>query len=340
VIEDIRLGRRAARLREPFATSRGRVEEITAIEATVVAGGRTGVGWASPVTRLTGETLESLEAALAGPVRDAVRGLPLEAALDALAACPAPRAARAAIDLALHDLLAQEGGTTLPGLLGGSATVTTDVTLSAADPAAMAAAAQERVAAGFTALKLKVGVGADVAAVLAVRDAAPGVALRLDANQAWTAQEAIAVLAALHDAGVRLDFVEQPVAAADIEGLHAVRVSSPYPVMADESVQDAADVLRIANREAADLVNLKLAKHGGIRATLRVAEAAAAAGLPCVLGSMMELPGAVAASVLVAGKLAPEATHDLDAGWWLVPGEAPPGPDVDYAPPLVSVSLH
>ncbi|MDQ3936761.1 MAG: dipeptide epimerase, partial [Actinomycetota bacterium] len=77
MIARTRVRRRSARLREPFATSRGRVEVLTAVELTVIdADGAEGVGWASPATRLTGQTLEGIEAALAGRVGELLRGDP------------------------------------------------------------------------------------------------------------------------------------------------------------------------------------------------------------------------------------------------------------------------
>ena len=108
-------------------------------------------------------------------------------------------------------------------LLGGCAgDVPTDVTVAAGDAARLAAAAHDRVAEGFTALKLKVGTDAatDVARVRAVRSAVgPSVVIRLDANQGWTPDQAIRVIRALEDAGAGVELVEQPVPAADLDGL-------------------------------------------------------------------------------------------------------------------------
>ncbi len=327
---------------EPFATSRGAVDELGVVELSVRSDEHVGTGWAVPATRLTGETQGSIEAALQGPIRAAltVPSLDEPAALwRALDGCiPGNRVAKAAADLALHELLAHRSGTSLELAIGAGPTpqVATDVTVSLAAPDRMATAAARRADEGYTALKLKVGTGPtaiDVGRVLAVRDAAPGCTLRLDANQAWTADQAVRVLDSLHRHGVVVEFVEQPVAAGDIRGLRWVRARSPFPIMADESVVEPRDVLRLAEAEAADMINIKLAKHGGLAAARRVIAVAEAADLPCMVGSMLELPATIAASVALAATTEWPAAHDLDAAAWLRSGA--PGPGVEYRPPLV-----
>jgi L-alanine-DL-glutamate epimerase-like enolase superfamily enzyme len=126
------------------------------------------------------------------------------------------------------------------------------------------------------------------------------------------------VLEALHGRGVPLELVEQPVAAHDLSGLAFVRARSPYPVLADESVFTADDVRRVADAEAADMVNLKLLKSGGLHPARDVVAAAAEAGLGLLVGCMLEPEEGVAA----AGALASLASdgplaHDLDAPWWV-----------------------
>jgi L-alanine-DL-glutamate epimerase-like enolase superfamily enzyme len=212
--------------------------------------------------------------------------------------------------------------------------VRTDVTVSLGLPEAMAEAARERAREGFDVLKLKLGdgdVGLEVARVVAVsRAVGPGLSLRLDANQAWTAKQALAVLERLEGEGIRPELLEQPVPAHDLRGMAAVTRHSFVPVLADESVQGARDVLAVAGAGAADLVNVKLAKCGGLRAAQDVVAVAQACGLGTVVGCMLEPPGALAAGTLLAMTLPEHVTHDLDALWW-VEGEAA----VRLAPPMV-----
>jgi L-alanine-DL-glutamate epimerase-like enolase superfamily enzyme len=145
----------------------------------------------------------------------------------------------------------------------------------------------------------------------------------------------MAVLDALADTGVGLEFLEQPVAAADLTGMAWVRRRSPYPVMADESAATAADVVRVVELEAADLVNIKLAKAGGIRPALAAIAQARSAGLPCMLGCLLEMPGNIAAAAALTTVTDWVGAHDLDAGWWLLGG---PDSYLSYSPPHVTVA--
>jgi L-alanine-DL-glutamate epimerase-like enolase superfamily enzyme len=195
------------------------------------------------------------------------------------------------------------------------------VTVAVDTPAAMADAAAELATEGIRAVKLKLAdAGADVARVRAVRDRLAGlpVTLRVDANQAWTPQEAVTMLDALHSAGIELELVEQPVTADDLAGLAYVNARSPYPVLADESVFTADDVRRVADAHAADLVTVKLAKSGGLLGARDVVAACAETGLGLLVGCMLEPEEGVAAAAALAAVAAPgPLAHDLDAPWWL-----------------------
>lgn len=191
--------------------------------------------------------------------------------------------AKSAVDGALHDLAARGLGVSLPRLLGTSRSiVSTDMTLSAEGEATLRAAASARVADGFGVLKVKVGADVlqEVARVMEVRDAVgPSVRLRVDANQGWSVKKAVAVIHALEDAGAELEFVEQPVAAADLHGMAAVTSRVDTPVMADESVFGLRDLSRLIEMGAADLVNVKPAKSGGPSVARAMLSLAAAHGV-------------------------------------------------------------
>ena len=159
-------------------------------------------------------------------------------------------------------------------------------------------------------------------------------ALRIDANQGWSKHVAVVILTRLADQGVSLEFVEQPVAAWDLDGMRWVRERCPFPIVADECVGSTMDVYRVANAGAADMVNLKVMKCGGLAAVVDAVAVAAAAGLPSMIGSMLEMPGMVAAAVALASTLPWVDAHDLDAGWWLDPASATPDWP-RYEPPLV-----
>jgi len=177
--------------------------------------------------------------------------------------------------------------------------------------------------AGFRTLKLKVGAGGDdVAAMQAVRDAVGSdLVLRADANQGWTPPEAIDVIRAWEDRGLAVELIEQPVHRDDLDGLAFVTAHVDTPVLADESVWTTRDVREVLARNAADLVNIKLAKTGGIREALAVRDAAASAGIRCIVGCMMESQVGIAAAAAVAAAVdagaASTIAHDLDAGLWM-----------------------
>lgn len=325
-VERVRVLRVPSPLVRPFVTAVRRTDhlDVVLIEMTD-AEGRRGYGEAAMSWRVTGESPQSVAAAVAGPLSEVLLG---RAAGDPGLAADIARsvwgnaAARSAVECAVADLAAQQRGIPLARTFRTgpvAARIRTDMTLSTGEPAALAAASEEHVAAGFGCLKIKASAVHDtVAGLRAVRAAVgPAVTLRIDANQAWDAETAIRVIRAAEDAGVDLELVEQPVAAHDLDALAAVTAAVDTPIMADESVRTAHDVRRIAERGAAALVNIKLAKTGGLAEALTAASAARTAGLGVVIGCMMESHVGVSAAAHLAAAVAPDVVHDLDAAFWL-----------------------
>ena len=156
---------------------------------------------------------------------------------------------------------------------------------------------------GYDCLKVKVGIDPelDVARLAAVREAVgKEVRIRIDANQAWNAKQAVRILDQMQEKGLDIEFVEQPVPAADLEGMQYVTRNASVPVLADESVFSPADALRITQTGAADFVNIKLMKCGGITNALRIAAAAEVYGVECMIGCMLEAKISVNAAVELA----------------------------------------
>jgi L-alanine-DL-glutamate epimerase-like enolase superfamily enzyme len=338
-ITAVETGRRAVRLRSAFRTALREVTDFEVVTVSVrTADGVTGCSEVVGTARITGETNASIEEAVNKVLGPVLIGRDLSdysvALTDAAAAMVGNTTAKCGLDVAVHRAVAAWRAITLSELLGAaSRPIATDVTLSLAAPPVMAAEAARRANEGFGALKLKVGgpVALDIERIQAVARAVPGtVALRVDANQAWTAKQALEVIGAVTAAGVTLEFLEQPVPAADLTGLAAVTARIPVPVVADESAHSAADVRRLADAGACDVVNIKLAKCGGLQAALEVAAVARAGGLGVLFGSMLESGTGVAATVALASRVAAEQVHDLDAGWW---AEVQSG--AVYEPPLV-----
>ncbi len=329
-ITDIRCHRLVAALHTPFVTSLRRTSTLETVVVEVVdSDGHRGFGEAPQVWQVTGESLAGAEACLGGPLAETVRSTDPDDLTDTLRrvahAVEGNHGAKAAMDVALHDLLARRRGVSLPRLLGTTThRVTTDVTVSAGDIDAVAETARKRRADGFDVLKTKVGTDAatDVARVRAVRDAVgPDVRLRVDANQGWTPRQAVTVIRALEDAGVGLEFVEQPVPRHDLDGMARVTAAVDTPIMADESVFSLRDLTEVITRGAADLVNVKLAKCGGLAPARAILSLAAEHGIGTIVGSMMEGPIGVGAAASLVAAFPTTYASDLDAAWWAA---APP----------------
>jgi L-Ala-D/L-Glu epimerase len=152
-----------------------------------------------------------------------------------------------------------------------------------------------REAAGYGILKIKVGTPRDREVLQMIRDLAPEKTLRVDANTAWTAKEAISRIPMLEEFGV--EFVEQPLHPDDLEGLRLVRKRSRLPIIADESCKTAADVAKLVG--AVDGVNIKLAKCGSLREAIRIVHAARAHGMSVMIGCMIESTLGIAAAVQI-----------------------------------------
>ncbi len=326
-LTDVALVEIAVPLHTPFVTALRSTTKIATVGLRVTdSDGRVGWGEAPAVWRVTGESRESARACLEGPLRDALLAAPVadlsETCRRIRNAVVGNNGAKSAADVAVHDLAAQRAGLPLSAFLAGqpvSLSVPTDVTLSAGESDALAAAAHDRCAEGFTALKLKVGTDArtDVARVLAVRAAVgPGVRLRLDANQGWRADEAVRIIQRLEDAGADVEVVEQPVPADDLEGLAFVTDRVDTPVMADETVFGLVDLVEVIRRRAADLVNVKLAKCGGLDAAVELLAVCRSHGIGTMVGSMMESHLGVGAAASLVAAFPTTLTSDLDAAWW------------------------
>lgn len=324
-IESVTTTRVSTPLHTPFVTSLRRTTTTeTAVVRVTDSDGATGWGEAPQVWQVTGESLAGAEACVAGPLQGVLLGRDPDDLVDLCravsGAVAANHGAKAALDVALHDLAARRRGVSLPVLLGGSRLrVPTDVTLAAGEAASLADAARARTGDGFDVLKLKVGTDAatDVERVRAVRDAVGDkVRIRLDANQGWSPREAVRVVTAIEDAGLDVETVEQPVPARDLDGLAWVTARVATPVMADEAVYDVRDLVEVIRRRAADLVNVKLAKCGGLLPARTLLDLARAHGLGTIVGSMMESHVGVGAAASLVAAYGTTAVSDLDAAWW------------------------
>ena len=283
-------------LRVPFRISRSVQNIAHNVLVRIEDDGLSGVGEAAP-SGYYGEKCESVLMALSY-FAERLGDDPLlieDISADLARELHGNAAARAAIDMALYDLMGQRLGVPLYQLLGlnPARTPLTSFTIGLDTPAAMARKAREAVQ--FPVLKIKLGTANDLEIVQAIREVTDA-RLRVDANAAWTPKQAIKTINALEPYDI--EFVEQPVSANDLDGLRLVREHTSVPIFADESCVTLDDVPRMAGR--VDGVNIKLMKCGGVSQALKMIATARALHLQVMLGCMVESSVAITAAAQIS----------------------------------------
>lgn len=321
IIRDIQVGSIALPLAHPFKTALRTVEHVDDVVVRVIGDdGQIGYGEAPPTAVITGETKASVACAVKDFIAPALTGMELmdlEAVMAKLQGSMVHNtSAKAAVDMALLDLWGKGLKAPLWRLLGGAkSSFQTDLTISVNPVEEMVRDSLEAVGRGFSILKVKVGKDSktDLERLTAIRKAVgPGVKLRVDANQGWTPREAVSIISALEDSGLDMELVEQPVAAADFEGMKYVTAHVSTPILADESVFSPADGLRILREGAADLINIKLMKTGGIWQALKLCAIAETFGAQCMIGCMLESKISVSAAAHLCAAKGVITLADLD----------------------------
>lgn len=316
-VERIEWHPRALPRRERFATSRHASDVANVTFVRLEAEGIEGWGAASP-SDVTGESPETVAAALP-KLAAGLRGFAFERAREVAdrmdAILRGNPAAKAAIDLATFDVLAKAKGVPLFRLLGGSKDgMITDRTVGLMDPEAAASKAQEFVAKGFLAVKVKLEgrTGEDLQRVVSIRETLGShILIRTDANQAFTYRAALAFAKQAYPHLV--EFLEQPLPAADLEGMRDLTNASPVPIMADESVITHQDAAKVGWGKCARLVNLKLMKTGGISRALEANAVCESAGMVTMAGCNAESALSIAAGLHFAASQRNVRFADLDS---------------------------
>jgi L-Ala-D/L-Glu epimerase len=294
--------RHTLRLREPLRTSYGAVTERELLAVSLTdEDGVTGYGEAAPLEPYDGVSLAQVEQALKRyrPVLEGAGSLNGAEIVDECRRVEDLPQAFAAIDLALWDRAGRRSGRPVASLITDTpaASVPVNATLSALDRAAAAEQASQAVQQGFDCLKVKVGVGDDAGRVAAVRAAAgPHATLRLDANGAWSVEQAVRTIEALSPAG--LELVEEPVhglaAVREVRGRVATRVA----------IDETAAEHGALTAGVADAVCLKISRCGGISGLLAAAALVRASGAEVYVASTLDGPLGIAAGVHAAAALA------------------------------------
>src|SRR5690606_1821697 len=306
-------------LEEPYTIAYETVSRAANVLVRIVTDGPlVGCGCAAPDLEVTGETVKSVVDALGGEAATRLHGANprrwghvLERTAEPLASHPS---ARAAIDMALHDLLAKMAGMPLWRLLGGFRDrMRTSITIGILPIDRTTERAVEHVKRGFRALKLKGGrdVDEDIERVRSVRAAVgPKIELRFDANQGYTVEAARRFVRETGDAD--LEIFEQPTPRELNDGLGQVTRNVPISVMADESLMSLRDAFHLARGRLVDMLNIKLMKVGGIDEALEILAVARAARLRVMVGCMDECALSIAAGLAFAGARPGVSYADLD----------------------------
>ncbi|ATD67334.1 MULTISPECIES: dipeptide epimerase [Luteimonas] len=321
-ITDITLGMLRVPLSTPFKTALRTVESVDDIIVSIhTDSGHVGHGEAAPTAVITGDTHGAIVAAISTVIAPRLIGREV-ADLNALThlvqtALARNTSAKAAVEIALYDLFAQLHGAPLYRILGGGNPVlSTDITISVNDVDTMVADALSAVRRGYESLKIKIGTdpAKDLERVREIHAAVDGRAsLRLDANQGWTPKQAVRAIRQLEDAGIHAELLEQPVKAHDLAGMKFVTDRVHTPVMADESVFGPVELIELIRMRAADIVNIKLMKSGGLSNAIKLADIAGLHGMDCAIGCMIETGISVAAAAHLAVAKADIITKvDLD----------------------------
>jgi o-succinylbenzoate synthase len=274
------LARLSIPFREPFVTSAGVVPARELVLLRIESGdGVAGYGEGAPF--------------------EPYDGVPIDAVLQALAdggGTDGPPQARAAEEMARLDLDARLAGR--PVGEPGAEAIAVNRTLPAGPPEEVARGAAEGVREGYACFKVKVGLPDDADRVAAVREAVgPWPALRVDANSAWSVEQAVSCIRTIEDHD--LEFVEQP--CRSLDELRAVRGRVSTPIAADESVRTARALKRAVELEACDVVNVKVAGAGGFKAAREALGHARSNGLGAFLSSTLDGPWGIAAALQLAG---------------------------------------
>lgn len=282
-------------LRHPFEVAHGRSDTRLASWVWLEGDSGWGEGTIPPYYGISQDEIKSFWAT-AAQRNDPFPDDPAE--ITAWIGADGPAPARAALDLAFHDRIGRLQERPLYTLLGlpMPEPKPTAFTIGIDTPETMARQAQD--VANYPVIKIKLGSDDDEARVAAVRQVRPDATLYIDANAAWTAEEAVAQIQRILPYGLAL--IEQPTAKTDIEGMGRVQAAVDVPVVADESLQSLADVERLAAVGVRG-INLKLMKVGGISPGLAIIRRARELGLQVMLGCMVETSLGITAMAHLSG---------------------------------------
>jgi len=280
-------------LKTPFITALRHVKNVEFVRVCVTFyDGTTAFGEAPATKAITGEDLDDIVNAVQR-VKSLLLGLNAADALQILHMQDIGSSAKAALDMALYFQIY-----TLNAV--DKSPIKTDITISLNDKKTMLEDAKKAFENGYDILKVKLG--SDITHAIEVTKSLsfelPEALLLIDANQAWGLQDSLTYVNAVKE--LKIELIEQPVLASDLESLKLITKASKIPILADEAAFDLADVKKIYENQAADMINIKLMKCGGVSKAIEILEYAKEKKITCMLGSMLEGPLSINAAMKLA----------------------------------------
>ena len=305
---------------KPFVTSLRRVEFVESIVIIIKTdSGLVGYGESVPTKEITGDTKERILDALK-VIKNNLLEKNFNNFKDILNivhnSIDKNSSAKSAVEIAIYDIASKRENLPLYKFLGGSFnTIETSVTVSLGSIESMVKEVEGLQREEIYSFKIKLGgdIEEDLLRFSAIqRVLDPSAKLKLDANQGWSVEETLYFLKKMK--GVKVELLEQPIKADDIEGLSYIRKNSKVKIMADESVFSLEDVKKVVALGAADIINIKLDKCGGISKALEIIEFCKRSGVECMMGCMLEGSISVSAAANLAIAKSDIVTfYDLDA---------------------------
>jgi len=280
-------------LKTPFITALRRVKTIEFVRVSVLCDdGSVGIGEAPATMAITGENIDIILASIE-KVRVSLLGLDIKDALNAVHQTSIGSSAKAALDIAFMSLLGFFR-------LEDTTPIQTDITISLNTVDMMLSDAQTACDNGMNILKVKLGSDINHAIEVTQKLTAtlPEAKLLIDANQAWSLKQSLKYVKAVES--LKIELIEQPVVAQDLESLKRVTNATNIHILADEATFTLEDVKKVMQTESADMINIKLMKCGGVSKAVKILEYARKHNIKCMLGSMLEGPYSINAALYLA----------------------------------------
>jgi len=304
-------------LKTPFITAPRRVENVEYVRVKIQSDtGFLGIGEAPATKAITGEDIYDIMNSV-WKIENNLINQTLNESLSILHSnCEIGTSAKAALDMAIVSLLAQEKNQTLYEYFGllKPAPLKTDITISFKPVHEMIEDSRVALSKGMDILKIKLAsdIKHAINATKSISSLFPNAKLIIDANQAWSLEDSFEYIDSMKD--VKIELIEQPVIAKDIESLKKITEYSHIPILADEAVFSLEDAKKVIESKSADMINIKLMKCGGLTKAVEILEYAKSQDVKCMLGSMIEGPYSINAALHLAMAFADTIEYlDLDS---------------------------